>query len=138
MSRVGGAAQSKTMKKNAGSMKLSLAQFRELESFSQFDSDLDPATKATLERGKRTVEILKQKNNSPMPVANQVASIYAVNNGLLDDIEVKDIVQWEKDFQEDINKYHKEFLNKLNSTWDENIEKELLDIITTFNREYRK
>ncbi|MDQ5957475.1 MAG: F-type H+/Na+-transporting ATPase subunit alpha [Patescibacteria group bacterium] len=138
VSRVGGAAQSKTMKKNAGSMKLSLAQFRELESFSQFDSDLDPATKATLERGKRTVEILKQKNNSPMPVANQVASIYAVNNGLLDDIEVKDIVQWEKDFQEDINKYHKEFLNKLNSTWDENIEKELLDIITTFNREYRK
>lgn len=138
VSRVGSSAQSKPMKKNAGSMKLSLAQFRELESFAQFDSDLDANTKATLERGKRTVEILKQKNSSPMSVAEQVASIYAVNNGLLDEVEVKNIVEWEKDFQDSINKYHKDFLNKLNITWDEATEKELRDIITTFNREYKK
>lgn len=138
VSRVGSSAQSKPMKKNAGSMKLSLAQFRELESFAQFDSDLDANTKATLERGKRTVEILKQKNSSPMSVAEQVASIYAVNNGLLDEVEVKDVVEWEKSFQDSINKYHKEFLNKLNTTWDEETEKELREIITTFNREYKK
>ena len=73
-----------------------------------------------------------------MSVAEQVASIYAVNNGLLDEVEVKNIVEWEKDFQDSINKYHKDFLNKLNITWDEATEKELRDIITTFNREYKK
>ncbi|MCX8513588.1 MAG: F0F1 ATP synthase subunit alpha, partial [Candidatus Pacebacteria bacterium] len=76
VSRVGGAAQIKSMKKNAGSMKLSLAQYRELESFSQFDSDLDDSTKKTIERGKRTVELLKQKNNSPMRTGQEVVSIY--------------------------------------------------------------
>lgn len=138
VSRVGSAAQSKTMKKNAGSMKLSLAQYRELESFAQFDSDLDPTTKQTLERGKRTVEILKQKNSSPMSVAEQVASIYAVNNGHLDDIDVKDIVEWEQAFQENITKYHKDFLLKLNNNWDNEIENELKEIVLSFNSEYKK
>ena len=136
VSRVGSSAQSKPMKKNAGMMKLSLAQYRELESFSQFDSDLDPTTKQTIERGKRTVEILKQKNGEPMTVAQQVASIYAVNNGLLDTIEVKDIVDFENKFQEKLDKYHKDFMNKLETSWDDVIVAELKDIIKTFVAEY--
>lgn len=138
VSRVGSSAQSKPMKKNAGMMKLSLAQYRELESFSQFDSDLDPATKQTIERGKRTVEILKQKNGEPMTVAQQVASIYAVNNGMLDTIEVKNIVDFENKFQENLTKYHKDFMSKLEKSWDDEIVAELKDIIKTFVKEYEQ
>ena len=138
VSRVGSSAQSKPMKKNAGMMKLSLAQYRELESFSQFDSDLDPATKQTIERGKRTVEILKQKNGEPMTVAQQVASIYAVNNGFLDNIEVKNIVDFENKFQDNLTHYHKDFMNKLEKSWDDEIVAELKDIIKTFVKEYEQ
>ncbi len=138
VSRVGSSAQSKPMKKNAGMMKLSLAQYRELESFSQFDSDLDPATKQTIERGKRTVEILKQKNGEPMTVAQQVASIYAVNNGFLDTIEVKNIVDFENKFQSNLTHYHKDFMNKLEKFWDDEIVAELKDIIKTFVKEYEQ
>ena len=138
VSRVGSSAQSKPMKKNAGMMKLSLAQYRELESFSQFDSDLDPATKQTIERGKRTVEILKQKNGEPMTVAQQVASIYAVNNGFLDTIEVKNIVDFENKFQNNLTHYHKDFMNKLEKSWDDEIVAELKDIIKTFVKEYEQ
>ena len=136
VSRVGSSAQSKPMKKNAGMMKLSLAQYRELESFSQFDSDLDPATKQTIERGKRTVEILKQKNGEPMTVAQQVASIYAVNNGFLDTVEVKNIVDFENKFQDNLTHYHKDFMNKLEKSWDDEIVAELKDIIKTFVKSY--
>ena len=83
VSRVGGAAQKKSMKKTAGPMKLSLAQFRELESFAQFGSDLDVQTKKALDHGEKSVELLKQKQYSPLTLAKQVASIYALNNGFL-------------------------------------------------------
>jgi len=91
VSRVGSAAQIKAMKKVAGKLKLELAQFTELEAFSQFASDLDPATQAQLARGTRLREILKQAQNSPYPVEEQVVIIYAGTNGFLDDLEVADV-----------------------------------------------
>jgi F-type H+-transporting ATPase subunit alpha len=98
VSRVGGSAQVKAMRSVAGRLRLDLAQYRELEAFSSFASDLDAATKKQLERGARTVEILKQPQYQPMPVEEQVMVIYAVTNGLLDQIPVNQIKGWEKDF----------------------------------------
>lgn len=96
VSRVGGSAQTKAMKKNAGSLKLTLAQFRELEAFSQFASDLDADTKKQLERGKRMVEILKQGIYSPIAFEKQTCIIFAGNNGYLDAITVDDVLDYEK------------------------------------------
>ena len=98
VSRVGGNAQVKAMRQVAGPLRLALAQFRELEAFAQFGSDLDPATQRQLARGARLVEILKQPQYQPVPVEKQVAIIYAVTNGHLDDVEVPHIRQWERDF----------------------------------------
>ena len=98
VSRVGGSAQIKAMKKVAGTLRLDLARFRELESFAQFGSDLDEATTRSLERGKRTVEVLKQDLNKPIPVQKQVAIIYALTKGFLDDVPVQDIVRFENEF----------------------------------------
>ncbi len=98
VSRVGGSAQIKSMKKVAGTLKLDLAQFRELEAFAKFGSDLDPATLAQLERGKRLVEILKQNEFNPFRVEQQIAIIYAGTNGLLDSVPVKDIKAFEKEY----------------------------------------
>src|SRR5574338_536855 len=98
VSRVGGNAQIKAMKKVAGPLRLSLAQYRELEAFAQFGSDLDSATQRQLARGARLVEVLKQPQYQPVPVEQQVAIIYAVTNGFLDEIEVRQIRQWERDF----------------------------------------
>lgn len=97
VSRVGGSAQIKAMKSVAGTLRLDLAQYRELQAFAQFGSDLDPATAARLNRGQRTVEILKQNENEPMEVEKQVISIYAVTNGFLDDIPVEDVRRFEKE-----------------------------------------
>jgi F-type H+-transporting ATPase subunit alpha len=98
VSRVGGAAQIKAMRSVAGRLRLDLAQYRELEAFAAFASDLDKTTKAQLDRGARTVEVLKQPQYEPMPVEQQVMIIYAVSNGYLDDIEVSRIRVWEKEF----------------------------------------
>ncbi|MFA5828991.1 MAG: F0F1 ATP synthase subunit alpha [Candidatus Gracilibacteria bacterium] len=95
VSRVGGSAQVPVMKKVAGNLRLSLSQFREMESFAQIGSDLDPQTKALLERGQRMTEVLKQPQYRPLSVAKQVAIIYAVNSGLLDDVAVSDIQSFE-------------------------------------------
>ncbi|RIN06321.1 F0F1 ATP synthase subunit alpha [Staphylococcus warneri] len=95
VSRVGGSAQIKAMKKVAGTLRLDLASYRELESFAQFGSDLDEFTARKLERGKRTVEILKQDQNKPLPVENQVLIIFALTKGYLDDIPVEDINRFE-------------------------------------------
>ncbi len=94
VSRVGGAAQTKAMKKVAGKLRLELAQFRELAAFAQFASDLDPATKAQISRGQRLVEILKQPQFTPLSVGAQVIQIYMVTNGLVDSIPVKDILRF--------------------------------------------
>ena len=100
VSRVGGSAQVKAMRQVAGRLRLDLAQYRELEAFSSFASDLDAATKRQLERGARTVEILKQGQYQPMTVEQQVMSIFAVTNGFLDDVEVSKVREWERGFHE--------------------------------------
>ncbi len=100
VSRVGGAAQIKAMKKVAGRLRLDLAQYKELEAFAQFGSDLDTATQRQLARGERTVEILKQGQYQPMPVENQVCVIFAVTQGHVDDIEVRHLKRWERGFHE--------------------------------------
>jgi F-type H+-transporting ATPase subunit alpha len=98
VSRVGGAAQIKAMKKVAGKLKGELAQYRELEAFAAFGSELDPVTQRQLARGERAVEVLKQPQYAPMPVENQVAIIYALTNGYLDDVDPERIQIWERDF----------------------------------------
>ena len=100
VSRVGGSAQIKAMKQVAGRLRLDLAQYRELEAFASFASDLDAATKRQLERGARTVEVLKQGQYSPMTVDQQVMIIFAVTNGFLDDVDVNKIREWERGFHE--------------------------------------
>jgi F-type H+-transporting ATPase subunit alpha len=100
VSRVGGNAQIKAMKQVAGPLRLNLAQFRELEAFAQFGSDLDAATQRQLARGGRLVEVLKQPQYRPMPVEQQVAIIYAVTSGYLDDVDTKHVRAWERDFLE--------------------------------------
>jgi len=100
VSRVGGSAQIKAMRKVAGRLRLDLAQYRELEAFAQFGSDLDPATQRQLARGQRTVEVLKQPQYAPMPVEHQVMILYAVTNGYLDSVPVDQIRVWEAGFHE--------------------------------------
>jgi len=100
VSRVGGNAQIKAMKQVAGPLRLSLAQFRDLEAFAQFASDLDAATQRQLQRGARLVEVLKQPQYKPMAVEEQVAIIWAVTNGHLDTVDTKDVRQWERDYLE--------------------------------------
>ena len=107
VSRVGGSAQTKAMKRVAGTLKLDLAQFRELEAFSQFASDLDADTRKQLERGKRMVEILKQGTNEPIPFEKQVALIFAGTTGILDSLDVSEIKNFEKDLYLALDKEEK-------------------------------
>jgi len=135
VSRVGSAAQSKPMKKVAGKMKLSMAQFRELEAFAQFASDLDADTKKQIDLGARLVEILKQPQFEPMSVANQVAIIYAVSNGYASDVEVKKVREWETKMHEFLGKSKSTLLEKINKgEWDEKIENELKNAIEEFKK----
>jgi F-type H+-transporting ATPase subunit alpha len=108
VSRVGGNAQIKAMKQVAGRLRLDLAQYRELEAFAQFGSDLDAATLKQLARGRRTVEVLKQGQYQPMPVERQVLVIFAVTNGSLDDVEVEKVRSWETGFHEYMAASHRE------------------------------
>ena len=110
VSRVGGAAQIKAMKKVAGRLRLDLAQYRELEAFAQFGSDLDATTQRQLARGARTVEVLKQPQYQPMAVEDQVAIIYAVTNGYLDDVEIERVRAWERGFHEAMSARHQDIL----------------------------
>ena len=113
MSRVGGSAQIKSMKKVSGTLKLDQAQYRELEAFSKFGSDLDDATKAILDKGARNVEILKQDLNSPLPVEEQVAMIYCGTKGLLKNVPLNKVKEFERDFIEYLNAKHRDTLNTL-------------------------
>ena len=96
VSRVGGNAQTKAMKKVAGSLKLLYSQYRELQSFAQFGSDLDADTKARLAQGERIVEVLKQDRNSPIPMEHQVCILYAVTHDLLKEVAVEDVKEYER------------------------------------------
>ena len=135
VSRVGSSAQIKPMKKVAGKLKLSLAQFRELEAFSQFSSDLDPETKKQIELGQRMVEILKQPQFAPMPVAHQVAIIYAVSNGFTNEVEVAKMKEWEDKFHAFLDKTKPALIEKMGKgEWDEKIESELKEAINEFKK----
>jgi F-type H+-transporting ATPase subunit alpha len=118
----------------AGPLRLSLAQFRELEAFAQFGSDLDPATQRQLARGARLVEVLKQPQYQPVPVEKQVAIIYAVTNGFLDDVNLAHIRKWERDFLEYLEASHGEVLKdiKTKKALDDDITKRLKAAITAF------
>jgi F-type H+-transporting ATPase subunit alpha len=113
VSRVGGAAQVKAMRSVAGRLRLDLAQYRELEAFAQFGSDLDATTQRQLARGARTVEMLKQPQYQPMAVENQVATIYAVTNGHLDRVDVDDVRRWERGFHEAMAARHQDVLDDI-------------------------
>lgn len=133
VSRVGGAAQIKPMKKVAGKMKLELAQFRELEAFAQFASDLDAETKSQIDRGQRVTEMLKQPQYAPLAVELQVSSIYAISNGYFDDVEVKDIKNAEEKFLGFMQKSKAAVLDKISSgEWGDEVEKGLKDACEEF------
>ena len=134
VSRVGGSAQIKAMKKVAGTLRLDLAAFRELEAFAQFGSDLDESTAAKLKRGQRTVEVLKQGENKPLPVEQQVVILYALVNGYLDDIEVKDINRFEDEFLSWLKSNNEGLLNKIRETHDLPDKDEYDTAITSFKK----
>ena len=113
VSRVGGSAQIKPMKKVAGTLRLDLAQFRELEAFAQFGSELDKASQAQIDRGRRTVEILKQGQYQPVPVGEQVLSIWATGNGYLDDLPVEDAKRFELELREYFGTRHADTLDAI-------------------------
>ncbi|HVN50061.1 MAG TPA: F0F1 ATP synthase subunit alpha, partial [Acidimicrobiales bacterium] len=116
VSRVGGAAQVKAMKSVSGTLKLDLAQFRELEAFATFGSELDKVSAAQLDRGYRLVELLKQNLNSPMPMEEQVAVILAGTGGYLDDIPVKDVKRFEADLLDYLRGRHGALLETIRDT----------------------
>ena len=113
VSRVGGNAQIKAMKQIAGTLKLDQAQFRELEAFSKFGSDLDAATKAVLDKGRKNVEILKQGQYTPFPVEKQIAIIYCGTKGLLNDIDINQVTQFQSEFLDFLDQNHKNILKEL-------------------------
>ena len=113
VSRVGGKAQIKSMKKIAGTLKMDQAQYRELEAFSKFGSDLDAATKAVLDKGARNVEVLKQPQYTPMPVEEQIAIIFCGTNGLLQQVPVDKVGEFEKEFLFQMNSQHRPILDNL-------------------------
>ena len=113
VSRVGGSAQIKSMKKVAGTLKLDQAQFRELEAFAKFGSDLDAVTLGVIEKGRRNVEILKQSQNDPFKVEDQVAIIYAGSKNLLKDISVDKIKEFESEYIQLLNSKHSKVLKEI-------------------------
>jgi F-type H+-transporting ATPase subunit alpha len=134
VSRVGGAAQTKAMKSVAGQLRLDLAQYRELAAFAQFGSDLDKATLARLTRGERTTEILKQGQYQPMPMEEQVVSIYSAVNGYLDDLPKDKVLEFETDFLKFMRSAYADVLNNIKSTGkiDDATEEKLQKAITEF------
>jgi F-type H+-transporting ATPase subunit alpha len=118
VSRVGGAAQTKIIKKLGGGVRLALAQYRELAAFSQFASDLDEATRKQLERGQRVTELMKQKQYAPLSIADMGVSLYAANEGYLDDVDVNKIVAFEEAMHAHIKSNHGDLLDSINATGD--------------------
>ena len=136
VSRVGGAAQTKAMKKVAGRLKSELSQFRELAAFAQFGSDLDPVTQRQLDRGYRMQEMLKQPQYQPMPVDKQVMSLWAVDNGLLDKVPVTQVKRWESDMHAYIDNSHPEIGQTIMRTkqLDDNTTNSLRVALEDFNK----
>ncbi|MCY9666857.1 F0F1 ATP synthase subunit alpha [Paenibacillus alginolyticus] len=138
VSRVGGSAQTKAMKKVAGTLRVDLAQYRELAAFAAFGSDLDRATKARLDRGVRTLEILKQGVHQPMSLEKQVASLYTVVKGHVDDIPVQDVTRFEAQFIAFLESNRPEVLHSIRDTKDitADNDKALVDAINTFKKSF--
>jgi len=138
VSRVGGSAQIKAMKKVAGTLRLDLAAYRELQAFSQFGSDLDKSTLARLNRGARTMEILKQDVNKPMPIEKQVISIFSAVKGHLDEIPVDDILRFEEEFHAYLDSNSPEIGQSIRDTKDlvADNEKALVDAINKFKKSF--
>ena len=120
VSRVGGAAQTKIIKKLGGGVRLALAQYRELAAFSQFASDLDDATKKQLDRGQRVTELMKQNQYSPLSVAEMALSLFAANEGYFDDVEINKVMSFEKAMHEFARSNHKDLLDMINESLDYN------------------
>ena len=138
VSRVGGDAQIKAMKKVAGSLRLDLAQYRELAAFAQFGSDLDEATQRQLARGERTLEILKQGQYVPMDVVLQVLSVYAVTSGKLDTLPVDDVIRFEQEFHQYMTTAKEAFLDQLRDKREltEDLKAELDNCIADFKASF--
>ena len=138
VSRVGGNAQVKAMKKVAGNLRLSLSQYRDLEAFAAFASDLDAASRAQLDRGSRLVELLKQPQYDPFPVENQVVSIWAGSNGYLDDVPLEDVSRFEHDFLENLRRSHEGILTAIRETKDlsEDTVTALKDAVEEFRKSF--
>jgi F-type H+-transporting ATPase subunit alpha len=136
VSRVGSAAQTKAMKKVAGSIKLELAQYREMAAFAQFGSDLDASTQKLLNRGSKLTELLKQNQYSPMTIAEQVVSIFTGVNGYLDDLELNLIKEFEKDLFELIKSSHGDIIEAINSSG--NLEDDVASKLSTIIEEFKK
>ena len=134
VSRVGGAAQTKIIKKLGGGVRLALAQYRELAAFAQFASDLDDATRAQLEHGQRVTELMKQKQFSPMSVAEMAVSLFAAEKGYLNDVEINKIVDFEAALLTYVNGEHAELMAKINESgnYDKEIESGLAAALDTF------
>ena len=139
VSRVGSAAQTKAMKKVAGSIKLELAQYREMAAFAQFGSDLDASTQRLLNRGSKLTELLKQKQYSPMSVAEQVISVFCGVKGYLDDINLKDINEFENKILSKCNSENPEILEAINKSGklEEETEKSLIKIIEELKKKIK-
>ena len=136
VSRVGGAAQTKVIKKLGGGVRLALAQFRELAAFAQFASDLDEATRKQLERGRRITELMKQKQYSPLSIADMALSLYAVNEGYLDDVDVKKVVAFEAAMQSYFQTHFAALRDRINASGDYNneIETGLKKVVEEFKK----
>ena len=136
VSRVGSAAQSQAMKSVAGKLRLELAQYRELATFAQFGtSDLDAATRAQLERGQRAVEVLKQVQDAPFSLAQEVCVLFTLINGILDDVDLTKIADFEKGFQSFLEASHPEIIKSINDT--KNITDETADALTKAGAEFK-
>ena len=138
VSRVGGDAQIKAMKKVAGGLKLALSQFRDLEAFASFASDLDPVSRAQLDRGARLVELLKQPQYSPLPVERQVVSVWAGTGGYLDDVPTEDIRRFEDEFLDRLQRSHSGIYDAIRETGDlsDDTDTALKDAIEDFRRSF--
>ena len=138
VSRVGGNAQIKAMKKVAGMLRLDLAQYRELEAFAQLGTELDKVTQAQIDRGRRIVEVLKQEQYNPWPVEEQVMSIYAVTRGYMDDVPVNKIREFEKGFIEFMRSKHPEVGKQIIEVKDltSDIEEALMSAIEEYREMY--
>lgn len=138
VSRVGGSAQHKAMKQVSGRLRLDLAQYRELEAFAAFGSDLDAASKASLERGKRLVELLKQGQYQPMPVEEQVVSVWAGTTGKMDDVPVNDIRRFESELLEHLRRERKDLLTSIadGGKMSDDTLSSIADAIASFKRQF--